>query len=173
MRNIDTIIIHCTATKPDQPVTIEDVRRWHVEGNKWSDVGYHALITADGVIEYGRPMHKQGAGVRGHNANSVHVAYVGGLNADGEPEDTMTPDQVRALYAYVTGFVRVMGAMQVIGHNDLTDDKACPSFKVAQKFPTLVSWAAAPSKTAPVPDEQSGPVIRFCRKCSRQMVLKR
>ena len=169
MRNIDTIIIHCTATKAGEDWDIDDVRRWHVAGNGWSDVGYHALIRLDGTIEYGRPIARQGAGVKGHNKNSLHVVYVGGLNADGKPQDTMTAAQVRSLYAYVHGVVTVLGAMELIGHNDLTDEKACPSFKVLQKFPSLVAWANDPSKPAPVPDELSRPVRKICRKCSRLM----
>ena len=59
MREIDEIIIHATATNPswmtDKPVedVVAEIRRWHVEERKWSDIGYHAVIHRDGSVGYG------------------------------------------------------------------------------------------------------------------------
>ena len=43
-REINQIIIHCTATPEGRDVDIKEVRDWHQRGNGWSDVGYHFLI---------------------------------------------------------------------------------------------------------------------------------
>jgi len=174
MRKIDTIVVHCTATLPGQSVDIEDVRRWHVDGNGWSDVGYHALITADGTLQFGRPISRMGAGVAGHNKTTLHVAYVGGLDDDGQPADTITTKQANALHGYVAGVVTVLGPMAVKGHNDFTDAKACPSFKVHEKFPKLVEWAARPAGPWPVYEQherQPAPVVahKYCRRCNRRL----
>lgn len=176
MRKIDTIVIHCTATLPGQDVDIDDVRRWHVDGNGWSDVGYHALITLDGQLQFGRDIGRMGAGVAGHNKTTVHVAYVGGVDEDGKPADTMTEKQMGSLHGYVCGIVTVLGAMDVKGHNDFTDAKACPSFNVAEKFPQLVAWASSPVGPWPLystQQRQPAPVVgpKYCRKCNRRMRL--
>lgn len=176
MRKIDTIVIHCTATMPGQSVTIDDVRRWHVDGNGWSDVGYHALITLDGKLQFGRDISRIGAGVKGHNKNTVHVAYVGGCDEDGKPCDTINAQQIGALHGYVAGVVTVLGPMAVKGHNDFTDEKACPSFNVAEKFPKLVEWAECPDGPWPHHAEQQrqpAAVVahKYCRKCNRRMRL--
>lgn len=53
MREINEIIIHCTATNPnwyaDRSVedVVAEIRRWHVEERNWSDIGYHAIIHRD------------------------------------------------------------------------------------------------------------------------------
>ena len=60
MRNIDEIIIHCTATRENVPISVEQVRRWHVIENGWSDIGYHFLIGLDGVVHTGRPIKQAG-----------------------------------------------------------------------------------------------------------------
>ena len=66
MRKLDTIIIHCTATRSgwmeDSPTTekVNEVRRWHLDRG-WSDVGYHYLIDRDGTIASGRPVERSGA----------------------------------------------------------------------------------------------------------------
>lgn len=83
MREIDDIIIHCTATPAGRPHTVEDVRQWHRQRG-WQDIGYHYLVYLDGSIHRGRPEEQEGAHCYGHNAHSIGVAYVGGLSQDGK-----------------------------------------------------------------------------------------
>ena len=64
MRHIDEIILHCSATPEGRDVSLDDIRRWHVDERGWSDVGYHFVITLDGVVHAGRPMDIAGAHVK-------------------------------------------------------------------------------------------------------------
>ena len=69
-------------------------------------------------------------GARGYNATSRHIAYAGGVAADGTtPCDTRTPQQKSALEHYVRDFVARFPGAAVVGHNELAA-KACPSFDV-------------------------------------------
>lgn len=130
MRKIDEIIIHCTATEEGKDFTVEDVRRWHVQGNGWKDIGYHYLIYRDGSIHPGRPIDQVGAHTSGHNATSIGVCYVGGLAADRKtPKDTRTPQQKAALIDLVRSLMLVFGVRKVSGHREYAN-KACPSFDV-------------------------------------------
>ena len=114
MRKIDEIIIHCTATEEGKDFTVEDVRRWHVQGNGWKDIGYHYLIYRDGSIHPGRPIDQVGAHTSGHNATSIGVCYVGGLAADRKtPKDTRTPQQKAALIDLVRSLMLVFGVRKV------------------------------------------------------------
>tara|TARA_R110001632_G_scaffold174521_1_gene294103 strand:+ start:521 stop:721 length:201 start_codon:yes stop_codon:yes gene_type:complete len=54
MRKIDKIIVHCSATPQFKDFDVEDIRDWHVNGNGWSDIGYHYIIKLDGEIQVGR-----------------------------------------------------------------------------------------------------------------------
>jgi hypothetical protein len=58
MRDINSIIIHCSATQGD--VSIETIRKWHVEERGFRDVGYHYVIRTNGTIEVGRPLSEAG-----------------------------------------------------------------------------------------------------------------
>jgi hypothetical protein len=84
MRKIDEIIIHCTATRPNwwEDKTTEEkvaeVKRWHVQDNGWSDLGYHYLIDRDGTVAKGRPVEKAGAHCKGHNSTTIGVSLFGG-----------------------------------------------------------------------------------------------
>lgn len=137
MRSIDTIIIHCTATRPNwwegksaQQKTAE-VRRWHVEDRGWSDIGYHYLIDRDGTVTEGRPLERTGAHAKGHNTGSVGISLFGGHggNVSDQFEDNFTEDQDRALRELIRKLKAEHPIIKVMGHNEVAN-KACPTFVV-------------------------------------------
>ena len=79
MRTITEIIIHCTATRPDANCTVESIRHYH-KSLGWHDIGYHYVVYPDGSVHAGRPVEEVGAHCPGHNAQSIGIAYVGGLD---------------------------------------------------------------------------------------------
>ena len=127
MRPIDKIIWHCAATKEGADVSTETIRKWHVEGNKWADIGYHYVIELNGVVHDGRPLEQIGAHVQGHNIGSIGICYVGGLDTKGKPKDTRTQAQKAALYALTESLLHRFPGATVHGHNEFAA-KACPSF---------------------------------------------
>jgi N-acetylmuramoyl-L-alanine amidase len=144
MRKINKIVLHCSATRGTQTVMIADVTRWH-RAKGWSTVGYHRFITLDGVIEVGRDYAETGAGVFGHNADSIHICYAGGLDANGKAADTRTPRQKDAMERLVRELHARFPAAKIMGHRDLSPDrngdgkitrnewlKECPCFDVAE-----------------------------------------
>lgn len=130
MRTITEIIIHCTATRPGQPCTIETIRRYH-RSLGWSDIGYHYVIYPDGSIHTGRLVELPGAHTTGRNAHSVGIAYVGGLDSSGHPADTRTPNQRAALLQLVRDLMEEFPITSIHGHNEYAN-KACPCFDVQQ-----------------------------------------
>lgn len=141
MRRIDKIILHCTATREGQDFSVEEIRQWHTSPPRnWSDIGYHFLIRNDenGTIERGRPIGRAGAHVKGENATSIGIVYVGGVDKDLKAKDTMTACQEESFLKLVESLRLIFGEeIPVFGHNDFTDKKECPSFKVNRKFPQL------------------------------------
>ena len=140
MRKIEKIILHCTATQEGKDYSVDIIRNWHMsEPRRWSDIGYHFIIRNDesATIERGRPIEKKGAHTLGQNSNSIGIVYVGGVDKDLKAKDTMTPCQEESFIKLVESLRMVFGQLPVFGHNDFTDKKACPSFKVKKKFPQL------------------------------------
>lgn len=75
--------------------------------------------------EYDRPTN----GVAGHNANSIHIAYIGGADPSGKPIDNRTPAQVVSMIALIKAIRALYPNAQIIGHRDFPNvKKACPSF---------------------------------------------
>jgi len=137
MRDIDKIIVHCTATREGAPVSLDTVRRWHLERG-WSDIGYHYLILLDGTIERGRPEEIQGAHVKGYNRNSIGVSYVGGVDKDLNPKDTRTQDQKDSLHNLLSNLMASYEDATLHGHNEFSN-KACPSLDVSKEYDYIIN----------------------------------
>lgn len=137
MRTIDEIIVHCTANRADSPITMADIRRHHVMINGWRDVGYHFVVFPDGRVEAGRPVSSVGSHCRGHNARSIGIAYVGGLDANGKPADTRTDNQKLSIVNLIRYLRSIYPIKAVHGHRFYCKFKACPCFDVEQEYQKL------------------------------------
>lgn len=138
MRDIKRIIIHCSATPPDMDIGVKEIRDWHVKGNGWKDIGYHYVIRLNGEIESGRSIDQVGAHTKGHNSDSIGICYIGGLNKNNKPKDTMYKCQEDSMRELIFS-LRVVAdeELTIHGHNEFSD-KACPSFKVNKKFKDIL-----------------------------------
>lgn len=139
-RRIDEIIVHCTASREGQPLTVERIRRDHIKNNGWSDIGYHYVVYLDGTVHIGRDVHISGAHANGHNSHSIGVVYVGGVeDRPGvsyellKAKDTRTPAQKFALVNLLTDLKKLYPQARIIGHRDVSY-KECPSFDAKSEY---------------------------------------
>lgn len=133
MRKINKIIVHCTATPAGRTVTVADVDKWHKERG-WSGIGYHYLIGINGEVWKGRDESAVGAHVSGQNADSIGVAYAGGLTASGKlSTDTRTAAQKASLLKLIKELKAKYPNAKVFGHSDFSN-KACPCFDAKSEY---------------------------------------
>lgn len=152
-RTITDIVIHCTASREGQAMTVEQIRAEHKK-NGWSDIGYHYVIGLNGEMWNGRDVDLVGAHVSGHNAHSIGIAYVGGLeNRPGVPynklkaKDTRTEKQKSALLSLLVDLRKLYPKAKISGHRDFSPDKnhngviepqewikSCPSFDAKTEY---------------------------------------
>lgn len=127
MRKINFITIHCTATQ--QSAKVSSIQRYWKETLGWRSPGYHKIIEASGNVVTLAPDSAVCNGVAGHNSDSLHVSYIGGVDAKGKAVDNRTKAQRLALAAVVAEWkVKYPGAL-VLGHRDFSGvKKDCPSF---------------------------------------------
>jgi len=145
MRQIDEIVIHCSATAPNwgegQPVEWkrDEINKWHKD-NGWGaeyqgqtyNIGYHWVMDRDGSMAPGRPEEIPGAHTKGKNATTIGVCLLGGRGSEATDkfEDHYTPAQERALRKLIASLkVEFPSITKVSGHNEYAN-KACPGFKV-------------------------------------------
>lgn len=97
--------------------------------------GYHFYIRRDGLIEEGRPLTMAGAHAKGHNAHSIGICLIGGVNKKQKPEDNFTDAQWNSLEALYRMLDHEYPGARHLGHRDLPKvNKACPSFDVQTKL---------------------------------------
>jgi len=144
MRKINLIVIHCSATREDKTFTERDVDTAH-QARGFRCAGYHFYIRKDGAIKSMRPLQEEGAHALGYNAHSIGICYEGGLDRNGKPADTRTPEQKHSLRVLVLTMLKDFPDSRVVGHRDLSPDrngdgviessewvKFCPGFEVKE-----------------------------------------
>lgn len=132
MRQITQLIIHCSATPEGKDYTVADIDRWHRQRG-FKMIGYHYVIYRDGSIHTGRPLEMVGAHCKGHNAHSIGICYIGGLDKDGKPKDTRTQVQRDVLWSLVKSLQKQFPNATVHGHREFAP-KTCPCFSVPSEL---------------------------------------
>ena len=59
-KTIDSIVIHCSATKEGADFSAKDIDRWHKERG-FDKIGYHFVVLLDGSYQRGRADDEVGA----------------------------------------------------------------------------------------------------------------
>lgn len=136
MRQINLIIIHCSAVRPNQTSSAKEIEAWH-KARGFKRIGYHYVVRRDGTVERGRELSQIGAHTKGHNAFSVGICYEGGLDGAGSPCDTRTPAQKATLLLLIHDIRQMFPNALVAGHNQF-DAKACPCFDVRKDYKNAV-----------------------------------
>lgn len=135
MRDIKYIVVHCTATQPEtEKKAILDYWKNNLG---WKNVGYHYLIDRFGVIHELARLDQITNGVKGFNSQSVHVSYIGGIDRQGKPKDTRTPNQKYALEVILSDLKNKFPNAIIQGHRDFGVNKACPSFDAKTEYKNI------------------------------------
>ena len=138
-RSIQYIVVHCSATRANIPFTEEQLLKCHLQrGFKY--IGYHFYITRDGELHHCRPVSEPGAHVRGFNRHSIGICYEGGLDSEGHPADTLTPEQFEYLEQLLTKLLKLFPKAQLRGHRDMPGSvpKACPCLDCQSVFRAIL-----------------------------------
>ena len=142
------IVVHCSvSTWGSAP----EIKKWHVEGNGWADIGYHYVILngkirpdyfldcMDGSVEVGRQIDgdmivdsgEQGAHAYGYNSDSIGICLIG--------KEKFTPDQMGKLVDLIADLMEKfeIDLENVVGHYELDPKKTCPNIDM-KAFRTIL-----------------------------------
>lgn len=120
MRKIQYIFVHCTAARQTQ--TLADLQA-EFRRKGWKNPGYHYVIFPNGTVQQLLEEGVVANGVRGYNAVGIHVAYVGGIDAQGRAIDNRTPAQKEKLRSLLKLLHKRYPAARILGHRDISPDK--------------------------------------------------
>lgn len=131
MRPIDFVVLHTAAAydyKRREVVyqSIDAIRRYHIEHNRWRDIGYHWVIEEDGKGQRGRDDADAGAHVGGFNTHSLGLCVSG--HGDFAPWNAAQWAEALRKCAQWCGMYRIP-VEHVIGHREAPDFGAPPVHK--------------------------------------------
>ena len=122
----EKIIVHHSATKDSGTVSWGAIRRYHMETNGWSDIGYHAGVELVGdqyEVMLGRALDVPGAHTVGQNFRSLGVCFVGDFDAQEPTQKLLEVAAFRVLAPWCKKFDIPIDA--IVGHRDFAP-KTCP-----------------------------------------------
>ena len=129
MREINKLVLHCTASPDYMDIGFKEINDWHAQRG-WKSpsgisCGYHYIIRRNGEIEPGRPDSEIGAHARGANTPSLGIVYVG--------TDSPTKEQEKSLINlchYLCGKYEIE-IHNVLGHCEaVKTSKTCPNLNM-------------------------------------------
>lgn len=145
MRKVLNLVVHCTATA--QSATIAAIQKHWKTKLGWKSPGYHIIIPPNGSIVRLAEDDAICNGVAGHNSTSLHVSYIGGVDANGKALDNRTAEQSVAIVEVLRAWRKKYPKAKIKGHRDFSPDKdgdgvveaeewmkMCPSFDAVKEY---------------------------------------
>ena len=132
------LVIHCSATREDRSYTVQQLRSDHISRG-FIDIGYPYYIRRDGTLTQHRRHDEAGAHCRPFNRCSLGICYEGGLDAQGHPKDTRTPEQRTTLVHLLVKLKQQFPNAIIQGHCQMpgATPKACPCFDARKEYRIL------------------------------------
>ena len=145
------LILHCSATiERTAGFNAKSIVYYHVSILRFGRPGYGRIIEDDGKIvetwrvdttdgiqpfemTYGVGNFGLGAGIDFH---ALNICYTGGLDKNGRPKDTRTPEQIESMNTVVWDMLKKHPNLKIAGHYQF-QNKACPCFSVPKYLQTI------------------------------------
>lgn len=149
MRQINNIVVHCTAGPQTQ--TAAQIISYHRRVLGWKAPGYHYIVAPDGHVTCALPESQVANGVKGHNSDSIHIAYIGGVDANGKGIDNRTQAQKDAIVRILRELRPRYPKARILGHRDIASKdingngiidpwervKECPCFDAIPEYKNI------------------------------------
>jgi hypothetical protein len=111
---------------------VRSIQRFHMQGNRWGDIGYHFLIDPQGRVYEGRSLNWQGAhaGDPARNRRNIGICVLGDYSSGKPPAAAV--EALANLIDWLVG-KHSIARNQIYGHLELKSGTACPG-------PALLGW---------------------------------
>ena len=121
---------------------VDDIRKYHVNVHKGSDIGYHYVILKDGTVQTGRPEEIQPASATGHNTDVIAICVIGEFTRE-EPTD----EQINILKILLLKICKQYNIdtdmHHIFTHADYRDppgNRYCPGKFLHRRIPEISNW---------------------------------
>lgn len=149
MRKVTKIIVHCTESMSNVGTRPYNILMRQAQ----SRIGYHFIVFEDGTVFKANDVSNVINHCRGHNADSIAVAYVGGIDDKGIMADTRTDAQKTTLRTLLVALLRKY-PVPIYGHRHFDNGKVCPCFDADTEYKGLL-------QCVPVMPDLAKPSVSF------------
>ncbi len=136
-------MVHCTASP--QTWGWQALRDYFLKTLRWSREGYHVVIEPDGAVKRlvdnelpanGTRPFTDAFGTRFSNDNTIHIAWIGGIDRQGNAVMNMTEAQQVSLANVLHWYECNYPSAFFVGHNQVAA-KMCPCFDARRFLPQI------------------------------------
>uniref|UniRef100_A0A182N1R7 Peptidoglycan recognition protein family domain-containing protein n=1 Tax=Anopheles dirus TaxID=7168 RepID=A0A182N1R7_9DIPT len=120
---VNNVIIAHTATEGCTTqqackALVQSMQRYHMNTNKYGDIGYNYLIGGDGSVYEGRGWSKVGAHTKDYNTYSQGIAFIGNYETNDHPTEAQMQQLETLLHngtasGWLAGDYKLFGALQL------------------------------------------------------------
>lgn len=100
----------------------DNMRKYHIEKLKWSDIGQHVTLFSDGIFLSGREFGRNPASITGYNDDAFAVEMLGNFNIG---NDKLEGNQLAVIVGLVRYFIEKYGEDSIVFHREHSN-KTCP-----------------------------------------------
>uniref|UniRef100_A0A3B5KTQ7 Peptidoglycan-recognition protein n=1 Tax=Xiphophorus couchianus TaxID=32473 RepID=A0A3B5KTQ7_9TELE len=116
------VVIHHTALQSCKGLAectdeLLAIQKLHMKERHFDDIGYNFLVGGDGSLFEGRGWGVMGAHTKGHNGDSLGIAFMGNFNNDTPSKEAILSVKQLLMSGVLQGFIRPEFALY--GHRDL------------------------------------------------------
>jgi hypothetical protein len=120
---------------------VKGIQNYHMDNQRWSDIGYHYLVDQDGTIYEGNPENRQGAHVLNQNSGNLGICLLGHFD-NGDPTDAQLKAAAHLTKHLANKYNIGLNRNNVKGHGERMAT-ACPGRTLRPKLDQLVQLGAA------------------------------
>nr|XP_034178569.1 peptidoglycan recognition protein 3-like [Osmia lignaria] len=140
------VIIHHSATDgcTTQAICQSRVRsfqNYHMNTNKWSDIGYNFVVGEDGNVYEGRGWGKIGSHAPNYNSKSIGICIIG--NFVNRNPNSAAINAVQNLISYGVSMGKITSTYTLLGHRQ-TKQTTCPGDSLYNLIQTWPHWSSSP-----------------------------
>uniref|UniRef100_A0A672IPV3 Peptidoglycan recognition protein 5 n=1 Tax=Salarias fasciatus TaxID=181472 RepID=A0A672IPV3_SALFA len=141
--SVQVVIIHhtalpkCTDLRKCQE-QLASIQANHMEDRSFDDIGYNFLVADDGTLFEGRGWGVVGAHAKGHNYNSLGIAFMGNYMGKQDEPSVVSLNAVKKLIQFGVSKKFVDDNYDLKGHGELTQTE-CPGTHLYKALSQLKS----------------------------------
>lgn len=177
---VDTVFIHhtVTTTGPDPAAIVRSIQRYHMDSQKWPDIGYSFLVSNEpgGVIYEGRNWGVVGTHTIDWNSRSYAVAWIG--NSDNQAPSADALDAIAWIIADGIRRGHITRQFQLRGHRD-ANSTGCPGSQlyallgdIRTRVERHLGAAVPPPPPPPAPQPDLAALAAAIESAKRQVVRR-